>query len=358
MRQNVITFVLLGLSLLFSLTTFAVAPQSHSDSVFPLKVRKARELSPTIKRGETFTPLRNVSSKVISVDGTILYGDVIYSDDWASSKNYGIYSFPVTSNTTLSCIRKDNNFQSNAGAIYVNGLYHILNANFNSNGAFQSVSYFQYDANKWEENDENEFSDPRFMAADMTVDPLTNVVYGAFSDGENGQQLATFNFTSKGYVVKGTLTKQLFAIAADAEGTLYGIGSDNILYKVDKETAKLSRIGSTGVKAADYLQSATFDWTSGKLYWATTLTNDVAGLYEVDINTGKASLISNFPNNEEIVGLYCTNQLSADDAPASVSEMKASFEGVSTIGTISFVMPTTTNEGSPLSGMLQYTSVW
>lgn len=355
MRQTVIKSLVLGLALLLGSSISAVTPQSHQDSSFPLKVRKARGLSSTLKKEETFTPMQNASSKVMSVGETVLYGDIVYSDNWASSNNYGIYSFPVSSNTTLSSVHIDNNFKSNAGAVYVNGLYHILNANFSSNDAFQSVSYFQYDANTWEESDENEFGDSRFMAADMTVDPLTNVVYGVFSDGANGQQLATFNFTSKGYVVKGALSKQLLAIAADSEGTLYGIGSDNMLYKVNKESAKLTKIGSTGIKAAAYLQSATFDWTSDKLYWATTLTNDVAGLYEVDINTGKASLISNFPNNEEIVGLYCTNQLSAGDAPAAVSEMKALFDGISTIGTISFVMPTATNEGSPLTGMLQYT---
>ena len=354
MRQTVIKSLVLGLALLFGSSISAVTPQSHQNSSFPLKVRKTRGLSSALKKGETFTPVRNASSKILSVDGTILYGDVVYSDNWASSNSYGVYSLPVSSNAELSSVHIDNNFKSNAGAVYVNGLYHILNANFSSNDAFQSVSYFQYDTNTWEENDENEFSDSRFMAADMTVNPLTNVVYGAFSDGANGQQLATFDFTSKGYVVKGALSKQLFAIAADAEGTLYGIGSDNILYKVDKNTAKLTKIGSTGIKAAAYLQSATFDWTSGKLYWATTLTNDVAGLYEVDVTTGKASLISYFPNNEEIVGLYCTNKLATDDAPAAVGSLKAEFEGASTIGAISFVMPTKTNGGDVLNGNLNY----
>lgn len=222
----------------------------------------------------------------------MLYGDVIYADGWTTSTSaYGVYSFPATGNTTLTSVYEDDNFNCNAGAVYDNGLYHILKA-YGSGSEFQYINYYQYDTDSWSENDENEFSNPQFVASDLTVDPLTNTVYGAFSDGANGMQLATFNFTSSGYSVKGALSKHMLAIAADAEGTLFGIASDGVLYKVDKETAALTKIGSTGITPAAYIQSATFDWLSGKLYWATTLTTDIAGLYEVDTTTGKATLVS------------------------------------------------------------------
>ncbi len=357
MGQKAISSVLLVASLLFPAVN-AMAdniPQRHTNTGFPFKQRKVSGFSSPQQRTGKFSSFKFAKPGKQSTDGVMLYGDVIYADGWTTSTSaYGVYSFPAVGNTVLTSVYEDDNFNCNAGAVYSNGLYHILNA-YGSGDEFQYINYYQYDAESWEENDENEFYNPKFVAADLTVDPLANTVYGAFSDGANGMQLATFNFTSSSYKVKGALSKNILAIAADAEGALFGIASDGILYKVDKETAALTPVGSTGINPAAYIQSATFDWLSGKLYWATTLTTDIAGLYEVDTTTGKATLISNFPNNEQIVGLYCTNKLSADDAPAAVTDLKAKFDGTSTTGVISFTMPTATNSGDELSGHLDYT---
>lgn len=357
MRQNAISSVMIGIALTFCTSATALTPQAQQGPTFPFKVRKANRLTTaSLRRSNTFRQFKIAQKNSAADAATTLFGDVVYADNWTSeSSPYGIYSFPAASGFAMQSIYEDYNFKCNAGAVYADGLYNILNASLNSDNTLQSVNYYQYDAETWDENDENEFSDARFIATDMTVDPLTGTVYGAFNDGEGGLQLATFNFTSTGYSVKGQLSKHLLAIAADADGAIYGIGSDAILYKVDKETAQLTKVGSTGIKPASYLQSATFDWLSGKLYWATTLQNDMAGLYEVDTTTGKAQLVSYFPNNEEVVGLYCTNRLSAAEAPAAVSDLKAEFGGTSTTGSVSFTMPTATNDGEELSGPLTYT---
>ncbi len=357
MRQKATSSVLFAASLLFSAVTVMAGniPQRHTNTGFPFKQRKVGSLPSPMQLAGKFNAFKFAAPNRQAADGVMLYGDVIYADGWTTSTSaYGVYSFPATGNTTLTSVYEDDNFNCNAGAVYDNGLYHILKA-YGSDSEFQYINYYQYDTDSWSENDENEFSNPQFVASDLTVDPLTNTVYGAFSDGANGMQLATFNFTSSGYSVKGALSKHMLAIAADAEGTLFGIASDGVLYKVDKETAALTKIGSTGITPAAYIQSATFDWLSGKLYWATTLTTDIAGLYEVDTTTGKATLVSYFPNNEQIVGLYCTNKLSADEAPAAVADLTAVFMGTSTTGTVSFTMPTATNGGDELSGQLGYT---
>lgn len=357
MRLNPISSILLSLAILA--TTGANAggiTENRSGKSFPFKTRKISDLQSVSMKTVPPSAAKFYSPKAIQANGTVLYGDVVYADNWTSSSSpYGVYSFPVASVITPESVYEDYNFKSNAGAVFQNGMYNILNANISSENVLESISYYQYDADSWEENDENEFSNPCFIATDMTVDPISNTVYGAFSDGNGGLQLATFNFTSSGYEVKGKLSKQILAIAADAEGMLFGIGEDGILYKVDKESAQLTKIGATGIIPSTYVQSATFDWLSGKLYWATTLTNDVAGLYEVDVNTGKATLISNFPYNEEVIGLYCTNKLSEGNAPAAVENLNASFSGISTTGTISFTMPSTTNDGDEISGELSYT---
>lgn len=311
-------------------------------------------LTTTFKMFGYQAPKNAASPLFQAADGTTLYGDIIYSDTWKGTSHYGVSSFNVTNPISLTSQIEDANFKSNAGAVYYNGQYTIVNATEGSDGSISSINTYVYDAETWEETNEDELSDAKFIATDLTVDPLTNKIYGAFSDGNGGMQLATMNYDTKEYVVKGALSIHIMALAIDAEGNLFGFGSDSKLYAINKDNAALTAIGATGIKASTYLQSATFDWKSGKLYWATTLSTDIAGLYEVDTTTGKATLVAQFPNNEEVIGLFCKNKVSQDGAPAAVTDLTKHFDKASTTGTLSFSLPTLTNAGGTLSGTLNY----
>ena len=59
-----------------------------------------------------------------------------------------------------------------------------------------------------------------------------------------------------------------------------------------------------GVTPANYLQSAAFDSKTGLLYWAAQLEDGTSALYEVDTETGEATLVAEFEDGEEIVGMY------------------------------------------------------
>lgn len=281
-------------------------------------------------------------------DGTQLYGSIIYP----SYYDYGVYSFNASENITFEQVAKDDNFDVSGGGVYADGKYCFIK-NLDLSG-LRIVTYFVYDTNTWTKLKEIEV-DATSASTDMTYDYTSGTIYGAFYDGTyDGKILGTLDIETGKTSNIGTLSVALYTISANSAGELYGIGYDGNLYKISKTDATLTLIGSTGL-TPKYLQSATFDIRTDKLYWAASLADNSSGLYEVNTSTGAANLISQFISGEEVVGLYILPPAAKDGAPAAVSDLSASFEEGRYNGTVSFKMPTTTYGGSPLSGNINYT---
>lgn len=290
-----------------------------------------------------------------SASGTVIYGDVVYSSAWTDGSAYGVYSFPAQANTTLTELATDNYLlNASGGAIYQNGVYHVLTA-IRSGQDITGINYYALETDSWSEINESELS-ADFTSADMAVDPLSRKIYGSFANDKGGSCLATVDFDSFRKNVIGDFATHIAAIAINGEETIYGIGADNNLYTINSTTAELTLVGSTGITNDGYTQSATIDLKDGKMYWATTV-NDEGHLYEVNLQTGEASLISKFPNDEQIVGLYTLSKLSEDNAPNIPTNLSTTFEGASTKGSVSFTLPSTTNIGEDIDGELSYTVI-
>ena len=230
-----------------------------------------------------------------------LYGTVIFSEAWEEESEYGVYAIPAEANTSLTKVYGDYQFRTNGGAVYHNGNYYIIKGEDYGDGV-ASVTCLVYDAEAWEQTDELELP-ANFFTADLSVDPTTNTVYGVCASYDGGQELCRLDFEAGRRELVGALSEQLVALAIDATGLIYGIGADGVLYRISSADAAMTAIGDTGVSPA-YLQSATFDWGTGTLYWTATTSSDMGALFRVDTATGEAALVSYFPYNEEVVGLY------------------------------------------------------
>ncbi len=243
---------------------------------------------------------------------TTLYGTVISSDLWEEGGEYGVYAIPVQKNTSLSKVYGDPLFHTEGTAVYLNGRYYIMKVNEKENElGIKSVTYYVYDVETWEQTDEIELS-ADWYAIDMSVDPTTNTVYG-LCDG--GIELRKFDFENQKSSMVGYLSKAFVAIAIDANGIIYGISTKGILFRINSDDASITEVGPTGLTPKRTMQSATYDWTTCKLYWAATTDAGERGLYEVDMSSGQASLVSRFSGNEEIVGLYSLSSISPWEGP-------------------------------------------
>jgi streptogramin lyase len=90
------------------------------------------------------------------------------------------------------------------------------------------------------------------------------------------------------------------AMAIDKDGTAYihDIINDAI-YLCDLETAQLTQLGSTGIYC-NYAQDMAYDRGADRMYLAAYTTQ--GGLYEMDMDTGRATLIGNFQGGAEMTG--------------------------------------------------------
>lgn len=307
---------------------------------------------PTMPGGAIVTNVRSTAAKVpmlpaAEADAPQLFGALVSTSESAAiAKTYGIYSFPASSDITFTAINTQPNYLANGGGVYVNGKYYFVQW-FDSFGAV--FSYFRIaDADTWEMFQSGRV-DITSIATDMTYDPVGETIYGCYLDATGqGYLFGRMSMTDGGVTPISYLDAPFYAIASDASGNLYAISSAGDLCSVDKETGETKRIGATGLIPA-YTQSMTFDMASGRLFWA-ACTQTKNGLYEIDVNTGEASLIGNFFGNEEFTGLYTRSNGATSAAPADLADFTADYDiATSSDVKVSFTMPTTTFGGSPLS---------
>ena len=273
-------------------------------------------------------------SSIPEATAVTIYGSVIYSGD-IGEPTVGMHSFDTNSAASLTPLAGGGDVLAHGGGVFVDGYYYAINAD----ARLMSV----YDADTWTLVSTQSGVTP---ALDLTYNVADGKVYGGFSD--SNAVLGILDTTTGLYSGIGVMRIPPVALMSDASGKLYSIGMDGNLYTVDKSTAGMTAIGPTGLSPIS-VQSAVIDADSGKCYWAASRDDYSSGLYEVNLATGSATLIYDFPSQQEITGLYITPEIPAL-APGRAENLSASFEGGSTSGTVSFTMPALTVSGAQLTG--------
>lgn len=294
-------------------------------------------------------------------DGTVILGNLVYQASWANQDDtyeypYGIYSFPASSDGfALTPVYTNSGFDANGGGVVVGDTYHFVWYWALSPSVIIST-YYAYDIDDWSEKAFETYDDNKFVAQDLTLDPTSNTVYGLFWDPNSSyMQLATLDYSTmtRTDIGGGYGSQRFVTIAAGLDGQLYTIGLDGNLYKIDKTTAQLTLVGATGVTPGGYSQSMTFDPNTGRLYWSAFRNDQTGGLYEVNPQTGAATMLVNYPDGEEITALYIAKK-TASGTPRAVTNLTLDYPRGTHVGTVSFTMPTYDNEDNSLTGELTY----
>ncbi len=154
----------------------------------------------------------------------------------------------------------------------------------------------------------------------MTFDPVTNKMYGAYSDGTNST-LAEINYVALTYSTVYTISNAIIiGIAANGDGNIYGIElNSDVFGKYSFATQTFTIIGPLGFDA-NYAQSIEFDYASGKLYFAAYVNNYGGQLRVIDILTGGSTIVGDFEGLAEIDGLFVPN---SQPVPVELTMFKA-----------------------------------
>lgn len=288
-------------------------------------------------------------------DGTTIYGGLVNANNWNGAQ-FQITKFQALPNTKFYTVAQDNNIYPVGGGWIEDGKYCFVAYSQSYTG--YSGSYLEYDAQTWQPLSATEITNPRCFGMDVSRDPVTGDKYGCmYNYGSNYYCFAKVDYTTQETTTLKTFPLPFWAIAFDAQGQCYGIyGQDAVLYKIDKETGDTTRIAALGLQP-NYAQSATIDQQTGKMYWAASLKDGtgLSGLFEINVNNGECTRISSFYHDEEICGLFIPEAAAEASAPAITRDLAITPDGTSQTATLTFTAPTTTFDGSDLSGTLNYT---
>jgi len=278
-----------------------------------------------------------------------VFGTVIFGDSWTSSNApYGVYKIPVNNGAIT-----DKLFAVNQNPLYsffdgdqsVYTMYEVAYGDW-----VMGYDLYVFDTVTKQNTNVIEFDDLPIKATDVAYDTTTGKVYGLFSGnyyGEDYRYWGYIDLKAKNVNSIANLDFSLRGVAIDKFGQAYGIGLDGVLYKIDKETGATTKIGDTGCPKLTYVSSAAYNDKDNNILL--TYSNDEGGgLVAIDPATGQSSVVSVFPDGEEVIGLYVPFQ-APDKAPA-VPELKVACTEGSMKVDFTITMPNALFDGTDATG--------
>ena len=236
-------------------------------------------------------------------DGTIVYGSLLGGA--GDNTQYGIYSFPAATASPVTAVAVNSKLNANGGGVLIDDKYYFINW-FDTGFGGMYAYFYICDTEDWSIVTSNRVN-LTSIATDLTYDPVTKKVYGCFvNDTMDGYVFGQMSIVDGSVTPIADLVSPFFFVAANNAGEVYGVDGAGRLYTVNKSNGMLTLVGDTGIMPK-YTQSATFDPTTGKLYWA-AMNDTTNGLYQVDTATAATTLMGNFVMNEEFGGLFIFGQ--------------------------------------------------
>ena len=285
---------------------------------------------------------------------TMLGGAMVYNDDWVAvddNGNYinpitaGIYSIQAREDGRLTKVYANNAFTEMCAGLKLNNTYYVISTSKSGNAYISEYSTSTWSRSRHEEIDYVN------VPTDLTYDPITKKVYGAFYNDvtQEYDRFCSFSLSMAEATDIAEMDRNIFAIAANDAGDIYAIwGYTGWLIKINPLTGQYEQIGRTGVDPK-YINSLTFG-SDGLLYWASTSDTGKAALYTINTSTGVATKVLDMPGNAEISGLFAQTYRTPDTAPDVATYIGINFsEDFSTQGQIVFTAPAKTVNGAAIT---------
>lgn len=253
---------------------------------------------------------------------------------------------------------------ANGGGFYADGVYYTTY--FTTNATTGAVTYVYnrtYNASTWAQTKSTSVLSTKGLstrALCCSYDVVSGLAYGHFYNKEGTAIVFSsidknFNVTEISTVNSGA---QWLTCAFDGKGNLFATTANGNLYKVNLKDGSTTTIGNTGL-ATKYNTSGAIDPRTGT-YYVVIIKADASdnpigtGVYSIDTTTAKATHIYDFDGIAQLYGMYVADPIAEDAAPAAVSDITFNYQEGSLDGAIEFMAPSTTYDGEPAKGTMNY----
>jgi hypothetical protein len=279
---------------------------------------------------------------------------LLYSDSWdEDSYQYGAYSFSLDNVDSFTKLYTNTSAPANGGGFFTDDKFYFTSYSVDDWGWDYEVKTYVVDTETWKVLETVDQGTMYAMASDLAYDPIEKKAFGTFYSGSDSGSYWGYMDPSDCSVTQiAELDGSIVAVAANNQGEIYGITSGGHLVKIDKYSGKLTDIGNTNISPY-YMQSAAFD-ENGTFYWAASFTDGSTGLFTVNLETAKVTLLSAFTNEEEITALYAEPAAADEGAPAEATNLALSFNADALTGKFSFDVPAVDNTGATITGNVNY----
>lgn len=321
------------------------APETWTE-ILPYKMLSTTEVPPaSLMPGCDKAPGYNPSSSMKMPAADLgVNGLMIANSSWKNTYAMGFYKVPVAPGGEFTLIGRTQYKALTAG--YVSGTRYIgteLNAT-------RTQAYIcAFDMDTWKLS---RVATPLNRAmVQACEDPSTGTVYAiTLDDSGQGYEWAVIDLES-GYRRTVATIPYLAYLACDWNGQYYYMTSTGEFGKLDKATARLTKIADTGLTAS-FAGGACVNNANGTML-ISLYPEQGAFMYEIDLATGTATKVLDFPDNAEITNMYIP------DPPAGAYPSKPELnisapEGTMTVS-YSFDMPSKLIDGSDASGLMNWT---
>lgn len=262
-----------------------------------------------------------------------------------------LVSFPAAPFTEFNVVKESEDLDASGSGVFADGLFYNLSLNVLM-GQVMGAECHVWNPDGWtlERTMEDLWSSS--CARDLAYNPVDGKVWGQFYQEDMQNLWWGWIDTATGSTTRlNTLGVEIMALACTQTGDMYAIIHNGKLIKIDAEAGTYETIGNTGLMPR-YLQSAAIDPVSGRFYWAAYLEDNTSGLYEVDLTTAQATLITPFPDNAEINALFIMPPLAENDAPGAIESIQTIFENGSLSGRVKVTTPENTYGGEPINDFI------
>lgn len=260
----------------------------------------------------------------------------------------------------LELIAKDatGNLSARFNGALVNGKFHTITGDLSWTDYGVVLCHDQvYDPNNnWQLFKSVNLQNVHYVISqEVAVDPRTQRVYGTFlCDDYESYDIAWVDYDAPEIHRIGRAQRAYPGLGMNAEGRLFGIDMDGVLYEISLKDGTDTKIGETGIVVRDeddryFMQSAECGQKANVLYWAAVFPDGKSAFYAVDLTTAEATKIADFPDYTLIHCLTIPNTMAEDEAPAAVTNLQAVFDKTATTGKLTFTMPTKTYNGGNLA---------
>lgn len=307
-----------------------------------------------------------MSAAAVPAPSTTVCGIMVSNDDWTpSSPESGVYNIQVIPGGQIT-----KQYSSPAMAEVLSGLKKdnvVYTIEATASGRYY---YRQMNASDWSTIGSRQEIDVENAAADLCYDPVTGKAYGSFwRDTYQGfANFGSFDLSTAEatYIDKVQRDERdIFALAADSKGTIYCLfGSYNYLATLDPATGQVNRIKTTGLEPATNfaearVNSMCYDEENDRLIasiyeeegWGANKTHK-SGLFIINPHTGDVEKVMSFPGSACFAALHVVDAVPDPAAPGSPRNVKVSLDRTGLSGTVSFIAPTVSFGGEPLSGSM------